>query len=234
MPSNSDPKFAYAYYNRGIAKKAKGDIDGAITDYNRAIELDPKYTDAYGNRGNAKQAKGDFDGAITDYNRAIELDPKYTYAYSNRGTAKALMRNWVEALADYRHFCELSERGQDYQRLFIWLVSTRLGDTDAASKELSAYMDKRWHAAPGDWISNVAGHLLGTVTEASLFAAAVSADAKKERDQMCEAWFYAGMKKLFAGDKAAAAGCFRKCLATERRTFAEYQLAEAELKTLTP
>jgi len=42
----------------------QGDIDGAIADYNRAIEFNPKFTHACYNRGVAKGAKGDIDGAI--------------------------------------------------------------------------------------------------------------------------------------------------------------------------
>ncbi len=68
--------FAPNYNNRGLAKEGKGDHDGAIADYNRAIELNPKYAGACNNRGLAKQAKGDLDGAIADYNRALELAAK--------------------------------------------------------------------------------------------------------------------------------------------------------------
>jgi lipoprotein NlpI len=222
------------YYDSGTAKQAKGDLEGAITDFNRAIELDPKRTNAYNNRGLARAAKGDVEGAIADYNHAIELDPKSAFAYAARGDVNALVRNWTEALADYRHFCELSERRQDYPRLYIWLIRTRIGDTEAASKELNAYMGSCRDAAPGDWVGTVAGHLLGSVTEANLFAAAASTDTKKESGQMCEAWFYAGMKKLFAGEKAVAIADLHKCLETEQRAFKEYQLAEAELKALVP
>src|SRR5271166_2035949 len=62
---------AEAYYNRGNVKQAKGDSDGAITDYSKAIELKPDFAEPYYNRGVAKQAKGDFDGAIADYSKAI-------------------------------------------------------------------------------------------------------------------------------------------------------------------
>ena len=64
------------YNSRGLAKEIKGDHDGAIADYNRAIELDPKQPRDYINRGFAKQAKGDVDSAIADYNRGLELAAK--------------------------------------------------------------------------------------------------------------------------------------------------------------
>src|SRR6185436_1765049 len=59
--------YAPSYNNRGLAKQAKGDLDGAIADFNRAIELDPKLAISYHNRGLAQKAKGDLDGAIPNY-----------------------------------------------------------------------------------------------------------------------------------------------------------------------
>ena len=64
---------AVTYLDRGNAKQKKGDLDGAMADYNHAIQLNPNYGLAYRNRGNAKQKKGDSDGAIADFNRAIKL-----------------------------------------------------------------------------------------------------------------------------------------------------------------
>jgi len=36
-----DPKLADAYYNRGIAKQAKGNVNGAIADFKQTLEIDP-------------------------------------------------------------------------------------------------------------------------------------------------------------------------------------------------
>jgi lipoprotein NlpI len=135
-------------------------------------------------------------------------------------------------LKDFNHFFDLSKDEQDYPRLFVWMIPARLNGADTANKDLTAYLDRRSNAAPSDWFSNVAGHLLGKVTQADLFAAAKSPDTKKERGQLCEAWFYSGMKKLLDGDKTAAADHFRKCLATEQKIFVEYQFAQTELKSL--
>ncbi len=57
-------------------------------------------------------------------------------------------------------------------------------------------------------------------------------DKKKETEQQCEAFFYAGSKRLTEGDKIAATAYFGKCLATEEKTFIEYKSAGAELKFL--
>jgi lipoprotein NlpI len=232
FPTYGIAETAADYNNRGIGKVAKGDFDGAIADYSRALELDPKFAAAYRRRGIAKQANSDFDGAIADYNRALELDPKLAIAYADRGISHFSSRHWSEALKDFNHFLDLSKDEQDYPRLFVWMITARLNGADAANKDLTAYLDRRSNAAPSDWFSNVAGHLLGKVTQADLFAAAKSPDTKKESGQLCEAWFYSGMKKLLDGDKTAAADHFRKCLATEQKIFVEYQFAQTELKSL--
>ena len=103
--------FAPYYNNRGLAKEGKGDQDGAIADYSRAIELDPKFAaGAYSNRGLAKEAKGDHDGAIADYSRAIELDPKQPRVYINRGFAKQAKGDVDGAIADYNRASELAAK----------------------------------------------------------------------------------------------------------------------------
>ena len=42
-----NPRFAPAFYNRGVAKEAGGDVAGAISDFNQAVALDPAYAAAY-------------------------------------------------------------------------------------------------------------------------------------------------------------------------------------------
>lgn len=61
------------YTNRGVARQIKGDVDGAIADYTKAIEIDPRLAPAYNNRGNARRDIGDVNGAIADCSKAIEI-----------------------------------------------------------------------------------------------------------------------------------------------------------------
>jgi tetratricopeptide (TPR) repeat protein len=68
------------YYFQAGYKKGGRDLDGAIADFTKAIELKPDYAEAYYFRGLAKQAKRDLDGATTDFTKAIELKPGYAEA----------------------------------------------------------------------------------------------------------------------------------------------------------
>ncbi len=96
------------YYERGVAKWRKGDLDGAIADFSRAITIVPIWPSGYRERGIVKQWKGDLNGAGEDLNRAIEIDPKDAYAYFCRGCAKASKGGHAEAIVDYTHAIELN------------------------------------------------------------------------------------------------------------------------------
>ena len=166
--------------------------------------------------------KGDLDGALADYNRAIELNPKDAATYYNRADLFFSIRKWDAALEDYNRFFELSKEDQEYPRLYVWLILARTGQTDAANKELADYLQQRGNTA--DWFSAVASYLLGRISDADLLAAAKSSDKKKETGQMCEAWFYIGMKKLIGGDKSGAQDCFNKSLATDQKDYTDTTL----------
>ena len=128
FPTYGIAETAADYNNRGIAKVGKSDFDGAIADYNRALELDPKFAIAYAD--------------LEEYS----------------GISHFSSRHWSEALKDFNHFFDLSKDEQDYPRLFVWMITARLNGADAANKDLTGYLDRRSNAEPSDWFSNVAGH----------------------------------------------------------------------------
>jgi tetratricopeptide (TPR) repeat protein len=71
-----NPKDVIAYHNRGEAYALKGDVDRAIADYTKAIELNPNYAPSYNSRGRAYTSKGDYIHAVADVTKAGELTPK--------------------------------------------------------------------------------------------------------------------------------------------------------------
>ena len=75
---------AIAYNNQGLAKQNLENYEGAIADYNKALEIDPDAAYAYDSRGDVKKESGDYQGAMTDYNKALEIDPDHDDASDNR------------------------------------------------------------------------------------------------------------------------------------------------------
>jgi tetratricopeptide (TPR) repeat protein len=71
-----EPRNPIAYHNRGSALQLKGELDRAIADFDKAIELKPDYASAYNRRGLVYAAKGDYAHALADVTRADELAPK--------------------------------------------------------------------------------------------------------------------------------------------------------------
>ena len=101
----SDP---HIHVLRGVFKFGQGDLQGALSDYARAIELNPQDAAAYNNRGNVYGSMGRHEEALSDYARAIELNPQNAAVYNNRGNVYAHMGRREEALSDYARAIELN------------------------------------------------------------------------------------------------------------------------------
>jgi len=225
---------ASAYARRSYLEQHNCDLDRALADCNKAIEIKPDVTEIYAFRGVLKRYNGDLDGAMADFNNVIALNPKDTLAYAGRGEVYYDLQKFTDALADFRKSCELNSdvQIQDGSHINIWLVRARLGEQDAATKELQTYLDNRKKGTPDVWPLKVGSFLAGQLTESELFKAAENADKQTSDEQHCEAYLIAGSKRLIEGDKTSASDYFEKCLATGCSNFDEYSDAKAELKYL--
>ena len=75
---------AKSYREQGIVAYRNGDLNGAIADFDQAIQLDPKDPEAYNCRGEAYRDKGDYDRAIADFDHALEIEPAMRAAANNK------------------------------------------------------------------------------------------------------------------------------------------------------
>jgi curved DNA-binding protein CbpA len=94
------PATAFSYRESAIDWGRKGDLDRAIADLERAIELAPEDAKAYHQRGNAFGLKGDVDRALADYDRALRIDPNDAAIFHDRGLMWQRNKEFDKALAD--------------------------------------------------------------------------------------------------------------------------------------
>ncbi len=105
----SPTEICLVYSMRGNAKRNLGDLDGAISDQNKALDFDPLYADGYFNRGSAKYKMGDLNGAINDYTEAIKINPKDSDAFFNRANLKKKIGDIKSACKDWKQAASLGD-----------------------------------------------------------------------------------------------------------------------------
>ncbi len=226
----------HEYWDLAVEALHSGKLDTAITNASWLLALRPDHAGALAVRGIATfrmhfahGSATNLDQARGDLSRALELDPDISSLYSIRGYIYYLTQRWDDALSDFRHFCEKAPNQANYQRFFIWLIRAREGEQAAADQELGAWCGPGKKPKATRWEKNIGAFLLGRMSEPDLLGAARHGN---DSGRQCEAWFYAGMKRLFSGDTATARDYFQKCLATDRTDYDEYNLAAAELRFL--
>lgn len=102
-----NPKVIQAYINRGNMKRSLKDYEGALEDYQKAIELKPEFAYPYNNRGIVNADLKNYTQALADFNKAIELFPRYVEGYCNRADMKVEMGDYQGALADFNKAIEI-------------------------------------------------------------------------------------------------------------------------------
>ena len=76
------PRYAEAYYNRGVAQGKLENDKAAIADYNQALKINSKLAEAYQERGLLWQKQGNKKRVIADLKNAASL-------YKNEGNQSA-------------------------------------------------------------------------------------------------------------------------------------------------
>jgi serine/threonine-protein kinase len=90
----------------GLCWQDRGQLDEAMAEYRRAIQLDPKGAPAHYFLGRCWQDRGQFDEAMAEYRRAIQLDPKLALAHLAQCRVHAARREWGRAAESYARSLE--------------------------------------------------------------------------------------------------------------------------------
>jgi tetratricopeptide (TPR) repeat protein len=83
----SKEKQAEGHFKKGFDYQNQGDLDKALEEYNKALELNPNYVQVYTNLGTVYLGKEDYDRAIQHFKKSLELNYLDKKAHYNIGVA---------------------------------------------------------------------------------------------------------------------------------------------------
>jgi tetratricopeptide (TPR) repeat protein len=222
---NAIPQLAYAAEISGSLKDQKGDHDGAIAEFSRALELDPNNALLYTRRAGARKSKGDQNGAIADATHALEIDPKVRAAYLIRGNAFLNKGASDRALDDFDRALELDSKDSG---VFAVRGFARLTENDfvgaAAEADRAIVLDSS--LAPAFHLRGLAAGFQGDFAAAVLnFDRAIKLDSKN-------ASLYAarGAAKAELGDRMGAASDTRRAVRLDPKISAAFFPKAIELE----
>ena len=100
--SKKDTSPYIAYIEQAYDKFSQGDIEGALKNFNDAIQSQPNNANLYNERAYFRQNKlGDKAGAIADYTKAIKMNPDNYLFYFCRSQTYLEMGDRQKAIDDY-------------------------------------------------------------------------------------------------------------------------------------
>lgn len=108
---------AATYSNRGIIYSKMDELQKALEDHNRAIELMPNMTQAYINRGNVYFHLRRYEEALLEYQRAIEMSaPPLYLPHFNSGIALLKLKRDEEAVLAFERALKLAPESEPVKK----------------------------------------------------------------------------------------------------------------------
>jgi len=98
-----------AFVVKGASAIRRGDDDGVIKNYSRAIEISPDDLEYYFARAQAYWHKKELGLAIADYTKVIDLNPGNIHARLNRGAAYVSKGYLQQAMRDLNEVIEATD-----------------------------------------------------------------------------------------------------------------------------
>ena len=229
----SEPK---AYLTRAMIGILWDDYSGASNDLQTAFQLSPTNTEVFLYRGLLDEKCGRYNDAVAQLNQGLAGNLDSLHApeiYEALGFVQENLYQWNSALETF-HKGLASKSPPDDMHGEVFLLECRLGQTNEAQTELAAYISSIPAAKASDWKTVVAQFLAGKLSETQLLSQATTT-AKRPTDipkHLCEAYYYAAMKCLLAGDKAGAVARLQKSLATTEDNSYQFLNARSQLQAL--
>jgi len=123
-----DPRLSDALNGRCWARTLTGaDLDLALRDCNRALQLHPKTAAYLDSRGLVHLRRGEFDKAVADYDAALTIKPDIAWSHLGRGLAKLKLGQTAAGQADVAQALKLEPKLPDEAQSYGIAIPTAPG-----------------------------------------------------------------------------------------------------------
>ncbi len=144
--ATTDPERANILNGRAIVRELRGDLRGALADFDQAIILAPEQAGVIeANRANLLARLGDWSGAEAAFDRAVETNPEQASVWTNRGIARMRRGELDRARSDLERAAKLAPRS-----IVIWINLAQLHAARRDAVEATAAMDRARALSPED------------------------------------------------------------------------------------
>lgn len=119
----------------GAANAGLRNVEGAIENFKKALQINPDYAEAHNSLGIVLQSQGCFDEAIASYRKALQIRPDLVEAHNNLGTALKHQGRLDEAIASFGKALKIDPRfAESYNNL-----GTALKDQGRLTEAISSF-----------------------------------------------------------------------------------------------
>jgi tetratricopeptide (TPR) repeat protein len=253
-----DHESVYALCERGdLRRRLQRPLD-AMGEYEDAIRVDSTSEYAHEKLAEVLRDLGRYQESLRESAVTIHLDTAWAFPYSARATTEWFMGKEKEAEADWRRAARLDtsavspfgqylfSKGKYEDAANIFRQSTQAGESqyatlwlffsewftigpDSAKLHLESSLEQR-AMAEEEFVDVLAGFLLGDLSSEKLLEEARVLRNQTIRENLCEAYFYIGMKYFLHGDRDNARVYWKRCVETGVTNYLEYHYAYVALK----
>lgn len=152
----NDPAWALSYNNRGLARFHRGDLTGAVLDFDTAKSYDTNYISPYLNKGKALAAQQLFSEAVSELRAGLALSTNKAPFYFNLGWVLDEQKLYSQAITNYSAAIALNTN-EIRARLGRGVSYAKQGSATNAVADFYAVING---AASGDMLTAIAAYNL--------------------------------------------------------------------------
>jgi tetratricopeptide (TPR) repeat protein len=226
------PHVAAYYLRRAELHLRLNDADSALTDAKAALDIDPHSLEGLYWQAVSQRRLGNVQDSISSLNQALQINPGFSDGFFERGISKYVAGDTAGAEMDLK-----ASRGNNldrpYAELWLWILAVQQGARENADRVLGDYLTDARTLRDGTSPEKLGDLLLGRVTPDALANSLdLAQSAAKQKDELCQVWFFAGKVALLGGDRATARADFQKAVAAGAFDIVEGSEAKRELAKL--